>query len=62
MLHLIQWLADVVVYTGFRGWMGGGPGNKGGVLFCIGEIKIFAFFKLENFQKVFKKSMKILKL
>ena len=34
------------------------PGSMGGVLFYIGEIKNFAFLKLENFQKMFKKSIK----
>ena len=38
---------------------GGSPGGLGRVLFYIEEIKKFAFFfKLENFQKMFKKSMK----
>ena len=36
----------------------GGPGSNGGGTFFIGEIKISRFFKLEKFQKMFKKSMK----
>ena len=51
---LIIEICKAVVYTGFRGW-GGGPGsNGGGVLFYIGEIKNFAFYQTENFQKMFK--------
>ena len=44
---------NAVVYTGFRGWAGV-PGAMGCVLFDIGEIKNFAFFQTENFQKMLK--------
>ena len=48
-----------LVYTGFRGWRGGGSGrNGGGVLFYIEEIKKFDFFKLENVQKVLENQWK----
>ena len=40
----------------------GGPGSNGGYFFDIGEIKNFTFYKLEDFQKIIKKSMKILKI
>ena len=46
-----------VVYTGFRGW-GRSRQPWGGVLCYLGEFKNFAFFKLGNFQKNFKTSMK----
>ena len=42
----------------------GGRGSReqwsrlGGVLFSLEEAKIYRFFKLENFQKILKKSMK----
>ena len=47
-----------VVYPGFRGW-GGGPGRiGGGNFFTLEKSNISRFFKLENFQKMFKKAMK----
>ena len=52
---LCNWYA--VVYTGFC-VCGGVPGAWGGTFF-IGEIKNFAFFKLENFQKMLKNQWKI---
>ena len=40
--------------------MGGGvPGEMGGVLIEIGEIKNFAFFQARKFSKNVRKSMKI---
>ena len=53
----LRWYS--VVYTGFCVW-GGVPGAWGGVLFSLEKSKISHFFKLENFQKNVKKSMKIL--
>ena len=46
-----------VVYTGFPGW--GVPGAMGMGTFYIGESQNFAFFKLENFQKMLKNQWKI---
>ena len=41
--------SNSVVYKGFPGW-----GAMEGVVFSIGEVKNFAFFKIENFQKMLK--------
>ena len=38
----------------------GGVAGATGVLFAIGESKNFAFFKLENFQKMLKNHRKII--
>ena len=44
-----------VVYTGFRGWGGSRQALGGGYFFTLGKSKISHFFKLDNFQKMFKK-------
>ena len=44
---------------GVQGAMGGSREQWGGVLFYIGEIKNFAFFKRENFQKMLRNQWKI---
>ena len=55
-IHLIH-LFYAVVFTGFCVG-GGGREQWGGSSFFIGEIKNFAFFKLENFQKMLKNQWK----
>ena len=43
-----------VVYTRFRGWLGGGPRSNVGVLVLHWRNQKFSLFKLEHYQKKLK--------